>query len=203
MTPELIVATRNKGKLREIRGLLNDLAVEVSSLADYQDLPEIVEDGKTFRQNAVKKAMTIAQATGRLTMGEDSGLEVLALDRRPGVYSARYSGPNADDAKNNAKLLRELKGIPLSHRQARYRSFIALADGSGLIAVVSGQCQGLIAERLRGHNGFGYDPLFLIPRFQKTFGELDPDVKAGISHRARALKKLRARLQDILQKKSA
>jgi len=186
---ELLIATRNKGKVREIRELLPDF--KITSLLDYPDMPEIVEDGKTFKANAIKKALTIARHTGKLVMGEDSGLEVRAIGNRPGIYSARYSGENATDDQNNTKLLWDLTGIPMKKRQARYRCLIALADQNGLIATVDGSCGGLIAQECRGTNGFGYDPLFFIPRYKKTFGELDPAIKSKISHRARALVKFR------------
>lgn len=192
---ELLVATRNKGKLREIRALLSDMDFQVTSLDDYPDCPEIVEDGRTFAQNAIIKAATIAMVTKKLVLGEDSGIEIRALGNRPGVYSARYSGPGATDKRNNAKMLRELKGVPAAKRGARYRCFAALCDAKGIIGVVSGQCGGFITERARGTNGFGYDPYFLIKRYGKTFGELDPGIKAKISHRARALKKVRVLLQ--------
>lgn len=196
MTKELLIATRNQGKLREIRELLRGYPLRVTSLADYSGVPDVVEDGTTFRQNAVKKALTIARHTGKLCLGEDSGLEVRALGWRPGVYSARYSGPGATDQKNNAKLLRELKAVPEGERQARYRCCMALANREGVITVVDGRCSGWIATALRGGHGFGYDPLFLIARYKKTFGELDPAIKAGMSHRARALKKMIRFLQD-------
>ncbi|MFH1360914.1 MAG: XTP/dITP diphosphatase [Candidatus Omnitrophota bacterium] len=196
---ELIVATRNKKKLQEIRVLLADMDLAITSLADYPDLPQIEEDGKTFTQNAIKKAASIAMATKKLTMGEDSGLEVKALGNAPGVYSARFSGANANDKKNNAKLLRSLKDVPLKKRQARYRCHVALADAHGLIDVVSASCSGLIASKSKGKNGFGYDPLFIIPRFQKTFGELDPVIKARISHRSRALKKFKKVIQKYFE----
>lgn len=188
---ELIVATTNQGKLREIKELLKDLHLKITSLADYPDAPEIIEDGRTFDQNALKKAATIALYTRKLTLGEDSGLEVKALGNQPGIYSARYSAPNATDRKNNLKLLRSLRNYPLEQRQARYRCSAALVNGEGIIDVVSGRCSGLITHRSKGKNGFGYDPLFFLPRYNKTFGELDPSIKAKISHRARALKKLR------------
>lgn len=196
---ELLIATKNPGKLREIRELLKDYPFKITSLADYPDAPEIVEDGKTFAQNALKKAATIALYTGKLTMGEDSGIQVKALHNRPGIYSARYSGPNATDEKNNRKMLRELKGIAMSKCQARYQCWVALVDKKGIIDVISGSCGGLIATEPRGANGFGYDPLFLIPRYGKTFGELDPSIKKAISHRARALKKLKKTLKKYLK----
>ena len=186
---ELLVATRNQGKMREIRDLLKDFHLKITSLNDYPDMPEIVEDGKTFAQNALKKAVTIAMYTKKLTLGEDSGLEVKALKNAPGVYSARFSGEEATDRKNNLKLLRCLKGVPLKKRQARYRCCAALVDREKIIEVVSGRCEGLMALRLKGKHGFGYDPLFLIPAYGKTFGELGLDIKAKMSHRAKALKK--------------
>lgn len=193
---ELVIATTNKGKLREIQELLKGLDFKVTSLADYPDAPLVEEDGKTFSQNAVKKAATIALYTGKLTMGEDSGIEVKALGNQPGIYSARFSGEGASDEKNNRKLLRLLKGVPFEKRRARYRCFAALVDGKRIVDIVSGSCSGLIAPRAKGKNGFGYDPLFFIPRCNKTFGEIDPSVKARISHRARALAKVKEVLKE-------
>jgi len=191
---EIVIATANKGKLKEIKELLSEFDLKITSLADYPNAPKIVEDGKTFHHNALKKAATIALYTKKLTLGEDSGLEVKALGNQPGIYSARYSGEQADDKKNNLKLLRSLRGIPHTKRQARYRCVAALVDGHGIIDVVSGRCSGLITLRSKGKNGFGYDPLFLIPRYNQTFGELDPAIKAKISHRARALRKVKGSL---------
>ncbi len=196
---ELLVATTNLGKLREIKGLLNDLDIKITSLADYPDCPEIIEDGETFAANAIKKAATIAMYTKRLTMGEDSGIEIKALNNQPGIYSARFSGPGATDRKNNMKLLRLLRNIPDTRRQARYRCFAALVDADGIVDVVNGSCNGLITRQSKGQNGFGYDPLFLIPRYGKTFGELDPAIKSKISHRARALKKLKKSLERYMK----
>ena len=188
---ELIVATTNPGKLREIKELLKDFDLKITSLSDYPDAPKIEEDGVSFAQNALKKAATIALYTGKLTLGEDSGLEVKHLGNKPGIYSSRFCGTNATDKKNNAKLLRMLRGVSLKKRQARYRCFAALTDGRRIIDVVSGTCAGLIALKGRGKNGFGYDPLFFLPRYNKTFGELDPSIKAKISHRAKALSKVK------------
>lgn len=197
---ELVVATTNKGKLREIKELLKEFPLRITSLADYPDAPLVVEDGKTFEQNALKKAATIAFYTGQLTLGEDSGLEVKALGNRPGIYSARFSGPQATNKKNNLKLLRMLRGKPLSKRQARYRCSAALVDGKRIIDVVNGRCSGLIATRSKGTNGFGYDPLFYLPRYEQTFGQLDPTIKAKISHRSRALKKIKGVLTRYLKR---
>ena len=195
---ELVIATTNQGKLREIRELLKDLDLKITSLADYPKAPKVVEDGKTFAENALKKAFVIAKYTGKLTLGEDSGLEVKALGWAPGIYSARFSGPAANDKKNNQKLLRSLKGVSHTKRQARYRCFAALVKGNKTIGIVDGRCSGVITEKARGKNGFGYDPYFLIVKYNKTFGELDPSIKAKISHRARALKKIKKVLQKYL-----
>ncbi|MBI5150722.1 MAG: RdgB/HAM1 family non-canonical purine NTP pyrophosphatase [Candidatus Omnitrophica bacterium] len=199
---ELIIATTNAGKLREIKELLKDLDVKITSLSDYPDAPKVEEDGISFAQNALKKAATIALYTGKLTLGEDSGLEVKALGNKPGIYSSRFSGETATDRKNNAKLLRSLRGVPLKKRQARYRCFAALVDGKGVIDVVSGSCAGVVALKGKGNNGFGYDPLFFLPRYNKTFGELDPAIKAKISHRARALAKVETILGRYFSRKS-
>ena len=195
---ELIVATKNSRKLKEIRELFADLNLKITSLADYPDFPSIVEDGDSFHSNAVKKAVTISSRTAKLVMGEDSGLEVKALDNRPGIYSARFAGEGATDEANNSKLLKMLEGVPTAKRQARYQCFVALAYQGKIIDVVNGRCSGIITEELKGSNGFGYDPLFLIPRYKKTFGELPFRVKAEISHRSRALKKLRTALEKFL-----
>ncbi len=195
---ELIVATRNKKKLKEIKELLTDCDCKVTSIMDYPLMPTIEENGNTFVENAIKKAATISLYTGKLVMGEDSGLEVKALHNGPGIYSARFSGPQATDKKNNAKLLRQLRSVPVNRRQARYRCAVALTDRKGIIDVVEGSCSGLIALRPKGTNGFGYDPLFYVKRYQKTFGEMDPAIKAKISHRARALKKFKKTIQKYL-----
>ncbi|MBM3251706.1 MAG: RdgB/HAM1 family non-canonical purine NTP pyrophosphatase, partial [Candidatus Omnitrophica bacterium] len=178
-----------KKKLKEIKDLLEGLNLKILSLADFPGAPKIEEDGQTFAQNAIKKAATIAMYTKKLTLGEDSGLEVKALKNRPGVYSSRFSGANATDKKNNLKLLKELRGIPLKKRIARYKCYIAIADKNRLITVVSGTCQGLIGFRSKGKSGFGYDPLFIIPKYNKTFAQLGLKIKHEMSHRAKAIKK--------------
>lgn len=191
---DLVIATTNKGKLREIKELFEDLPLKITSLADYPNHPEIIENGKTFKENALIKARIISQYTGKLTMGEDSGLEVAALKNKPGIYSARYSGVNATDEKNNQKLLRDLKNIPDNRRQARYRCAAAVVDQNKTIVLVDSRCSGLITKNARGNNGFGYDPYFMIMRYGKTFGELNPSIKAKISHRARAMKRVKEKL---------
>ncbi len=197
---ELLVATRNAGKVREIKLLLKEYPIKVLSLLDYPDMPEIIEDGDTFEANASKKALVIAKHVGHIVMGEDSGLEVKALNERPGIYSARYAGEKATDEENNNKLLKELKDVPMSRREACYRSCIALADPKGVIGVVNGSCHGFIATVPKGTNGFGYDPLFIVPQYHKTFGQLNPSIKAEVSHRAWALKKFKLEFGGYLEK---
>lgn len=186
---ELLIATKNLGKVREIEDLLFPFDIRVLSLHDIAPLDDIVEDGNTFRANAAKKAVEIARITQRLVMGEDSGLAVDALEGRPGIYSARYAGPQATDEQNNDHLLLELQDVPFEKRTARYHCAIALADKDALIDVVEGQCEGIITKERRGSNGFGYDPLFYISEHKQTFGELPLSVKQMMSHRAEALRK--------------
>lgn len=199
---ELLVATRNKKKLKEIKHLLKGHHFKITSLADYHNLPPIIEDGSTFKENAIKKASTIACALKKLTLGEDSGLEVRALANRPGVFSARYAGEGASDSDNNKKLLKELEGVVRSKRQARYVCSVAFADASGLIGTVEATCSGLIAFRKKGSAGFGYDPLFLIPKYNKTFAELGETIKHTMSHRSKALKKARRIILNYQRKNS-
>jgi len=196
---ELVVATTNKGKLREIKGLLKSFDLEITSLSDYPDAPDIVEDGTSFCENALKKAETMAHYTGKLTLGEDSGLEVEALDNQPGIYSARFSGSDATDERNNRKLLESMKDVREDRRKARYVCCAALVDGKNIVKIVEERCEGMIAMVPKGNNGFGYDPLFYLPQYHKTFGELDPSVKERISHRARAFEKIIEVLESYLK----
>jgi XTP/dITP diphosphohydrolase len=188
---ELLVATKNKKKLKEIKEIIWDLDLRVTSLANYSHLPRIIENGKSFKDNAVKKAVKIARVTGKLTLGEDSGLCVDALGGAPGIYSSRFSGKGKSDLKNNLKLLRLLKDLPLGERKARYVCSVALADKSGVIGVREGTCAGLIGFQMKGKSGFGYDPLFVIPKYKKTFAQLGSRIKYQMSHRYRALVKIK------------
>ncbi len=200
MARSFVVATRNQGKLNEIRALLADCDLVIRSLADYADLPEIIEDGETFAANARIKAVVVSRRVPGLILGEDSGLEVDALSGRPGVYSARYAGARATDAMNNQRLLEELASVPLDRRQARYRCVAVLAEAGHILVMASGVCGGTIADQPRGSNGFGYDPLFFLPQYRQTFGQVDPSLKAAISHRAMALRKIHDVLRfDILR----
>lgn len=191
---ELVVATKNKKKLREIKEILRGLNLKVSSLADYKNAPGIIENGRTFKENAIKKAVKIARLTGKLTLGEDSGLCVEALKGAPGVYSSRFSGSAKDDDKNNSKVLKLLEGLPPAKRKAYYTCAVALADKQGLLGVVEGKCFGRIGFELKGRSGFGYDPLFVIPKYGKTFAQLGLKIKHRMSHRFRALSKARSLL---------
>jgi len=200
---ELIVASRNKGKVREIMELLTGLPFKVTSLLEYPQIPEIIEDGKTYRANALKKAREVAVATGKMAMSDDSGIEVRALGNAPGIYSARFAGEGASEKARNRKLFAMLKGVPMHQRQARYRCVIALVNGNGQeLGVVQGTCSGFVTTKDIGANGFGFDPLFLLKRYNKTFGQLPASLKAKISHRARALKKFRALLSQVTAKNS-
>lgn len=200
---ELVVATKNKKKLGEIKEILKGLDLNITSLADYTRAPRIIESGRTFKDNAIKKAVRIAAFTKKLTLGEDSGLCVDALDGKPGVYSSRFSGKPAcpagrdkSDLKNNLKLLKLLKGLPLSKRKAYYSCAVALADEGGLLGVAEGRCCGLVGFELKGNFGFGYDPLFIIPKYKKTFAQLRPGIKHKMSHRYRALVRAKKIISD-------
>jgi XTP/dITP diphosphohydrolase len=199
MAPVLVVGTRNRKKRDEILEILGNLGLDLRDLTSYPDAPEVVEDGRTFEENARKKATELARHLGQWVLGEDSGLVVPALNGRPGVYSARYAGKQGDDDANNARLLAELAPLPDDHRPAYYVCTAALADPQGEVKVVTeGRCHGIIVRQLRGTGGFGYDPLFLIPEYHKTFGELSARVKHALSHRARALERLRPALRQLL-----
>jgi len=197
---ELVVATKNKKKLREIKDILKGQGLRITSLADYEKVPRIIENGKTFSANAVKKAVKIARFSGKLTLGEDSGLCVDALGGAPGVYSSRFSGKDKSDEKNNLKLLRLLEKLPFSKRKAYYACAVALADSDGLVAVVEGRCSGVIGFAPKGDSGFGYDPLFVIPKYKKTFAQLGLGIKHKMSHRYHALKKAKKIIQKYIEK---
>jgi len=212
MPTDLVVATRNKKKLAEIRDLLADLDFNILSLEDFQalekslsskapgaDIPEIQEDMNTFEENAKKKALQIAKITGRLTLADDSGLEINYLHGEPGIRSARFAGENASDADRNKKVLDLLKDVPQQERKARFRCAIAIADPNGYIQVATGVCEGEIALEPRGSTGFGYDPIFVVPPYGRTYAELGPEKKNQISHRAIALGKAKKLLKTYLK----
>ena len=187
----MIVATRNRGKVREIRRALKGLGLRIYSLGDFSDVPEIEEDGKSFTENALKKARFYSKYFWKLTLTDDSGLEVDSLKGLPGIYSARYAGEKATSQENNQKLLREMEGISLSKRGARFRCVIAMVSPDGREAIAEESCKGRIGFKEKGRKGFGYDPLFILPKYGKTMAELSLEEKNRISHRGKALKKLR------------
>lgn len=188
---ELLVATGNKGKMDEIRQILADSVDRLYCLADFPDLPDAIEDGLTFEENACKKALPAAIATGIPTVADDSGLVVDALEGRPGIFSARYAGSGASDAENNQKLLHEMAGLKDNQRAVFFYCAVALCFPDRTCKTFCGTLNGVLLESPRGDGGFGYDPLFFIPEYGKTLAELGTEVKNGISHRGRALQKLR------------
>jgi XTP/dITP diphosphohydrolase len=201
----LVFATRNPGKLVELRQLLpgaSVLGIDEAAARLGRGIPEVDEDADTFAGNAVKKAREVSRATGLPALADDSGLEVDALGGAPGVWSARYAGPGADDAANNAKLLAALAGVPAARRTARFRSVLALADVAGplgdAVITADGACDGVVLDAPRGTGGFGYDPLFLVPALGQTFAELGVGTKGELSHRARAMQAIKPRLLGYL-----
>lgn len=191
----LVVATRNRGKLKEIQAFLGGLVENISCSADFENFPDTVEDGATFELNALKKAREAVRFTGLSALADDSGLVVDVLDGRPGVYSARFAGDEADDAANNLKLLEELEGVPASSRQCAFVCSMAFVTPEGCEQVFTGRIGGLILNEGRGNGGFGYDPLFLVDGFDRTMAELTIEEKNKISHRGQALKQFREYLQ--------
>ena len=181
----IVLATSNTHKLQEFQEMLKDFPVSIKSLADFGPMPEAVEDGATFDDNAYKKALHYAKVLGLPCLADDSGLVVDALEGRPGVYSARYSGPGATDWSNCEKLLGEMKGI--SNRSAHFVCVLSLATPAGPALTWEGRCDGEIITERRGESGFGYDPVFFYPEFGKTFAEIPMEQKSSISHRGRAL----------------
>ncbi len=192
---QLVVATKNAGKVRELRALLADLEVELTA-ADT--MPEVDETGSTFAENAELKARAAAEWSGQWAIADDSGLEVDALDGRPGVHSNRFAGPNTTEVERNHALLKLLEGVPAEGRTARYRAVIAIAAPDGRVWLSEGSCEGLIVDEPRGDGGFGYDPHFYVPEYGCTMAELDPAVKNRISHRGRALQEARPLLERLV-----
>ena len=196
----LVIASQNLNKVKEIKSILVDLNYEVLPAFQVIGTLEIEEDGSTFEENAKKKALLTAKAADCLALADDSGLEVAVLNNQPGVYSARYAGEQATDEDNNQKLLSALADIPEGSRQARFRCVIAIADPQGKVVTCEGICNGRITFKPRGDNGFGYDPLFLVEEYGKTFAELETGIKNTISHRAMALQKAKEILAGDLAK---
>jgi XTP/dITP diphosphohydrolase len=187
---QILIATRNKGKVKEIRDLVEDLPVQFRSMADFPDIPDVEEDGLTFEENALKKARTLSRETGLITLADDSGLCVDALDGRPGVLSARYGGQDSSDEEKCRRMLQEIDGVPDELRTARFVCVMALVDTKGMERTFEGVCEGKIIHELRGSEGFGYDPIFLYEEAGRTFAEMDRAAKNRVSHRGKALKQV-------------
>jgi len=202
-TGRLVVGSRNPKKLGEISQLLEPHGIEVIGIADFADIPAVVEDGDTFAANAAKKAAETALAIKEWVLAEDSGLSVDALHGAPGVHSARFSGEKATDERNNQKLLAELAGTAPEKCGAHYTCHVAISSPIGEIRITEeATCSGRIINEARGTNGFGYDPYFLIPEFHQTFGELSSVVKNQLSHRARVFQRLTPRLVRLIHEDS-
>lgn len=196
---KVVIATHNRHKVEEILDILSGLKIELLSLDSFPEIGEIVEDGDTLEDNARKKARTVYNATGILSLADDTGLVVEALGGRPGVYSARYSGEHATYEQNNLKLLGELKGVPAEKRNAKFRCVISII-GSGIDEIAVGEVPGRIVDEVRGKNGFGYDPLFVADGYDITYAEMDSETKNSLSHRARALEAARKILERVISR---
>lgn len=191
---KIVFASGNEGKVKEIKSMLSGTEVELVSLNNYTDVPEIVEDGHSFQENALKKARIISEFTGESALADDSGLIVDVLNGEPGIYSARYAGLKATDEENNAKLLAELKHIPADKRTAFFQCVLVLYRKNGNFDSFEGKWQGQIIDESRGSNGFGYDPIFWVPELKMTAAELPADIKNKVSHRGQAFAKLKSSL---------
>ena len=193
----VVVATRNVGKLKEIHAILGS-ELDLKSLFDFEDVPDVVENGDTFETNASQKALTASRATGCVALADDSGLQVDALSGEPGVHSARFAGDHASDTENNAKLLRLMEGLPKEKRTARFRCVVAVSTPEGTVRTAAGECEGRILEAPKGKGGFGYDPLFWVPDLGKTLAEVPLEKKNQISHRSRAVQAARPLVKEAL-----
>ena len=193
----IVLATTNKGKTREFQKLLKDFPITIKNLADFGPIPEVIEDGETFDDNAYKKASFTARVLGYPAIADDSGICVEALDGAPGVYSARYAGENATDADNVKKMLENLKNH--DNRNAAFKCVISIAVPTGAALTYEGDCKGVITDEPIGDNGFGYDPLFFYPQLNKTFAQLTIEEKGEVSHRGRAIKQIAKETDKILE----
>ena len=192
---KIVFASKNRGKIKELKALLKGMNVKLLSLHDYPDIPNIIEDGNTFLENALKKARVISEYTGGTIIADDSGLEVDYLKGDPGIHSARYSGAGATDERNIHKLLEELKGVSTGKRGAAFRCALVLYRADKTFETFEGKLEGKIATEPNSSEGFGYDPVFIVPEYGKTVAQLDPEIKNRISHRAIAFAKLKKSLQ--------
>ncbi|MFH1824329.1 MAG: RdgB/HAM1 family non-canonical purine NTP pyrophosphatase [Candidatus Firestonebacteria bacterium] len=200
---EIVLATRNKDKIKEIKKILKSIPIKILTLSNFKRFPNVKEKGKTIEQNAIKKAKIISKFTNKITLADDTGLEVVYLNRKPGVYSSRFAGSGCSYDDNNQKLLNLLSGIHMIKRKAVFRTVMALAKPDGKVKYVEGKCFGRISEKKLGKNGFGYDPVFIPKGFRKTFAQMKPSTKNRISHRAKALVKSKKLLKCFLSGCSA
>jgi XTP/dITP diphosphohydrolase len=194
----LVIATTNLGKIKEIKAILADLPLEVLSMAEAGIQYNVKEDGETFLENALTKAKTIYHFTRTWVLADDSGLEIDALDKAPGVYSARYLGKDTPYAQKNEMILEKLKDIPDSQRTARFKCAMALVGNEGVLYTTEGTLEGSIGDIQQGSNGFGYDPIFYPSGSQKSLAEFSPEEKNAISHRAQALTNIKAKLRELM-----
>ena len=199
MISEVVLATRNRHKVEELSALLGDLGIRIRTLADFPDAPEVEEDGTTCEANAIKKACEIARVTGLTAVADDTGLEVDALDGRPGVYAARYAGEHATYEDNCRKLVQELEGVPHERRTARFITVAAIAVPGEPAQVTQGVLSGYITEEASGSKGFGYDPVFYVPELKATLAEISAEQKNRISHRAKAFQQAK----ELLRKRQS
>ncbi len=192
---KIVLATNNKHKIREIKNILSDLQVEILTLENFPNFPKVEETGKTFEENAILKAKAIYQFTKLSSMADDSGLEVNALDKAPGVLSSRFAGEHCSFKDNNGKLLQLMEDVPWERRGAKFVCVVAVAKDLNHIVTVKGEVKGIITLEERGENGFGYDPVFYLPHLNKTFAQLSLEEKNKISHRAKAFGKAKQLIQ--------
>jgi XTP/dITP diphosphohydrolase len=197
MIKEIILATGNRHKVQEMKEILKDLDIKVTPMISFLQYPNTEEDGKTLEENVIKKAKESAKFFGKWTLADDSGLEVNYLDGAPGVYSARYAGEKCLYDDNTNKLLKVLDGVPLEKRTAKFRTVIAISSPNGKVNLAEGKIFGTIIFRSLGSNGFGYDTVFYVPEYGKTFAELSTDIKNSISHRAIALQKIKEIIKSL------
>ena len=195
---KIVFASGNEGKVREIREMLEGMGIELVSLSNYAGVPEIVEDGKSFLENALKKAKIVSEFTGETVLADDSGLQVEVLGGEPGIYSSRYAGEKATDEENNTKLLTRLKNIPREKRTAFFICVLVLYRRDGSYDYFEGKWNGQIIDERRGNNGFGYDPIFFVPELKKTAAELPSEIKNKVSHRVQAFAQLKKAIGEKL-----
>lgn len=193
---ELVIATRNKKKIEEIRRVIGNIPISILTIDDFPGCPEVEEEGVTFQENAIKKAMTVSQCTGKPALADDSGLEVYALNNAPGILSSRYSGEDADDRKNIEKLLHEMRSVIDEERKARFVCCLALVFPDGGVEIFSGHVEGRIGREPKGSYGFGYDPLFYPKGHDMTFAEMTAEEKDSLSHRGKALREFQKFLKS-------